>query len=118
MCGSPEYVAPEIILNTGHGLEVDWWSLGILMFEFLTGYVPFFDEKSYKGTYMQVLFAEIVYPEHLSENAVDLIKKLLARNPTKRLGSIKGASEIMSHKWFDTLCFKAVENQTMQPPEH
>eukprot|EP00238_Polyblepharides_amylifera_P004499 CAMPEP_0196577022 /NCGR_PEP_ID=MMETSP1081-20130531/6166_1 /TAXON_ID=36882 /ORGANISM="Pyramimonas amylifera, Strain CCMP720" /LENGTH=223 /DNA_ID=CAMNT_0041895809 /DNA_START=327 /DNA_END=995 /DNA_ORIENTATION=- len=99
VCGTPEYIAPEIILNTAYGLEVDWWSLGILIFQLLTGFVPFFDRRSNFRTYMKILNDEVVYPVHLSDNAVDLITKLLVRDPLKRLGHVNGASEIMNHKW-------------------
>jgi len=118
VCGTPEYIAPEIILNTAYGLEVDWWSLGILIFQLLTGTVPFFDGKSHFCTYMKILSNEVVYPAHLSDTAVDLIAKLLVRDPTKRLGYVNGASEIMSHKWFAGLIFDSITNQTMLPPHN
>jgi len=114
VCGTPEYIAPEIMLKTGHGFEADWWSLGILIFEMLTGLPPFYD-KSNKVVYDKILSDEIEYPRQMSVQAQCLIRKLLVRNPTERLGH-KGAAEIKNHKCFQDVDFEKIFNQSVICP--
>ena len=100
LCGTPEYLAPEIILSKGHGKAVDWWALGILMYEMLAGYPPFYDEDPL-GIYQKILEGKIKFPWHFDRHSKDLIKKLLTADLTKRLGNLKGGAEdIKKHKWF------------------
>lgn len=99
-CGTPEYVAPEVILNRGHDISADYWSLGVLMFELLTGTPPFTGADPMK-TYNIILkgIDAIEFPRNITRNATALIKKLCRDNPAERLGYQKGGiSEIQKHK--------------------
>ena len=113
-CGTPEYLAPEIILNKGHGKPVDWWSLGNLIYEMLTGIPPFYCKDR------DILFDAITndepeYPEYLSDEVIDLIKKLLIKNPDKRLGN-NGADEIKKHIFFEGMNWEKLLNKKIKPP--
>uniref|UniRef100_A0A8B9GLZ5 Protein kinase domain-containing protein n=2 Tax=Astyanax mexicanus TaxID=7994 RepID=A0A8B9GLZ5_ASTMX len=91
LCGEPlwcKYLAPEIIQGKGHGLAVAWWALGVLIFEMLSGYPPFFDDNPF-GIYQKVLAAKLNFPRHLDFYVKDLIKKLLVVDKTKRLGNLR-----------------------------
>ena len=114
LCGTPEYLAPEIITSKGHGKGVDWWALGILMFEMLAGYPPFFDENPF-GIYQKILAGRIEFPRHFDAPAKDLERKLLSSDRTKRIGNLKnGAEDIKKHKWFKGFDFKALIEGKMQ----
>lgn len=117
-CGTPEYVAPEVILNKGHDISADYWSLGVLMFELLTGTPPFAGTDPMK-TYNIILkgIDAIEFPRNITRNAQALIKKLCRDNPAERLGYQKGGiSEIQKHKWFDGFNWEGLCNRTLIPP--
>ncbi|KAK9887804.1 hypothetical protein WA026_000119 [Henosepilachna vigintioctopunctata] len=117
-CGTPEYVAPEVILNRGHDISADYWSLGVLMFELLTGTPPFTGSDPMK-TYNIILkgIDAIEFPRNITRNAMALIKKLCRDNPAERLGYQKGGiSEIQKHKWFDGFNWEGLTQRTLTPP--
>lgn len=116
LCGTPDYLAPEVVSGQGHGKGVDWWTLGILIYEMLASYPPFYDEDPMK-TYAKIMHGHIAFPLHFSKSAIDLIKGLLHLKPTKRLGVIKGgATMIKQHAWFKGFDWDAFFNKKLQAP--
>lgn len=102
LCGTPEYIAPEVLLNKGHGKPVDWWTLGILTFESLHGQPPFVDDDP-MGIYQQILAGKVAFPRYFERSAKLFIKGLLKVDTTKRLGAkFPGVEAIKKHKWMAT----------------
>jgi len=117
-CGTPEYVAPEVILNKGHDISADYWSLGVLMFELLTGTPPFTGTDPMK-TYNIILkgIDAIDFPRNITARAKELIKKLCRDNSAERLGYQKGGiRDIQKHKWFDGFNWEGLRMRSLSPP--
>ncbi|XP_052837847.1 cGMP-dependent protein kinase, isozyme 1 isoform X2 [Drosophila gunungcola] len=117
-CGTPEYVAPEIILNKGHDRAVDYWALGILIHELLNGTPPF-SAPDPMQTYNLILkgIDMIAFPKHISRWAVQLIKRLCRDVPPERLGyQTGGIQDIKKHKWFLGFDWDGLSSQLLIPP--
>ncbi|XP_013873653.1 cGMP-dependent protein kinase 1 [Austrofundulus limnaeus] len=117
-CGTPEYVAPEIILNKGHDSSADCWSLGVLMFELLSGSPPFSGSDPMK-TYSIILrgIDMIEFPKKITKSAANLIKRLCRDNPSERLGNQKnGVKNVQKHKWFEGFNWDGLRQGSIKPP--
>ncbi|XP_072277567.1 ribosomal protein S6 kinase alpha-1 isoform X4 [Pyxicephalus adspersus] len=115
-CGTVEYMAPEVVNRQGHSHSADWWSYGVLMFEMLTGSLPF-QGKDRKETMTLILKAKLGMPQFLSSEAQGLLRALFKRNPANRLGSgIDGAEEIKRHPFFSTIDWNKLYRREISPP--
>uniref|UniRef100_A0A0N4ZS67 Protein kinase domain-containing protein n=1 Tax=Parastrongyloides trichosuri TaxID=131310 RepID=A0A0N4ZS67_PARTI len=117
-CGTTEYLAPEIIEHVGHNMSVDWWALGILIFEMMSGDPPFPGENV-KEFYEHIKGYEVMVfpPKIFSANAKNIISKLLIKNPKERLGCGKNdAKDIKNHPWFSTYDWDLLLQKGIPPP--
>ncbi|XP_027457028.1 ribosomal protein S6 kinase alpha-2 isoform X2 [Callorhinus ursinus] len=115
-CGTIEYMAPEVVNRRGHTQSADWWSFGVLMFEMLTGSLPF-QGKDRKETMALILKAKLGMPQFLSMEAQSLLRALFKRNPCNRLGAgIDGVEEIKRHPFFVTIDWNKLYRKEIKPP--
>ena len=116
LCGTPDYIAPEVITTKPYNKSVDWWSLGVLIFEMLAGYTPFYDSTPMK-TYEKILAGKIHYPSFFQPDVIDLLTKLITADLTRRLGNlINGPADIRNHPWFLEVVWEKLLAKDIETP--
>ncbi|KAK7889443.1 hypothetical protein WMY93_025003 [Mugilogobius chulae] len=116
LCGTPEYLAPEIILSKGYNKAVDWWALGVLVYEMAAGYPPFFADQPIQ-IYEKIVSGKVRFPSHFSSDLKDLLRNLLQVDLTKRFGNLKnGVNDIKNHKWFSSTDWIAIYERKIEAP--
>jgi len=116
LCGTPDYLAPEIVTGQGHGKGVDWWTVGVLIFEMVAGCTPFFSSDQTE-MYRKIVRGKYRTPKYFSYEVKDLIRRLLVKRPTKRLGvTVGGAEPIKNHAWFQSFPWDDFMAHKMQAP--
>lgn len=115
-CGTPDYIAPEIILYQPYGKSVDWWAYGVLLYEMLVGQPPF-DGEDEEELFAAITNHNVSYPKSLSKEAKEVCKAFLTKNPSRRLGcGLRGEEDVRSHVFFRHIDWEKIENREVQPP--
>jgi serum/glucocorticoid-regulated kinase 2 len=112
-CGTPEFLTPEVLLGHGHGTTADWWTLGVLLYEMLTGLPLFYDEAT-DEMHRKILSEPLHFPDIIPPAAKSLLSKLLNRNPVERL-SVNGAAEIKAHPFFNAIDWGKLMRREYEP---
>lgn len=116
VCGTPEYLAPEVILKKGHGKAVDWWTFGSILYEMLTGLPPFYTSDR-EELFERIKLGSVKFPSSFSPSVKDLLNGLFIKDPEKRLGSgTEGAKGIKKHAWFAGVNWDAFLRKEVKPP--
>ncbi|KAM6949019.1 LOW QUALITY PROTEIN: RAC-beta serine/threonine-protein kinase-like [Aplochiton taeniatus] len=114
-CGTPEYIAPEVLVGE-YSRAVDWWGLGVIMYEMLCGRPPFYS-RDCKLLFELILMQQVVFPENVGPEAEDLLTGLLMKAPKQRLGGGPGnAKDVMAHKFFTSINWQDVVERKLTPP--
>ncbi|KAI1168642.1 Pkinase-domain-containing protein [Nemania serpens] len=117
LCGTPDYLAPEVVSNKGYNKSVDWWSLGILIYEMLCGYTPFWDSGSPMKIYENILRGKVKYPAYVHPDAQDLLERLITPDLTKRLGNLyAGPQDVKEHPWFSEVTWDRLSRKDIDAP--
>jgi serine/threonine protein kinase len=120
LVGTPEYLAPEIILSKGHNHAVDYWAFGVLSYELLVGHSPFYKPNTSQiDMFKRIVMLKYSFPAEVNNAAKMLIESLLVRATSKRLGNLsKGYLDVKSHPWFQEsgVDFRAILKKTQEPP--
>lgn len=133
LCGTPDYLAPEVVASKGYNKSVDWyvdlliefstvsdvsrWSLGILVFEMLCGFTPFWDGGSPMKIYENILRGKVKYPPYIHPDAQDLLQRLITPDLTKRLGNLHGGSkDVKNHAWFAEVTWDRLGKKDIDAP--
>lgn len=116
LCGTPDYIAPEVITTKPYNKSVDWWSLGVLIFEMLAGYTPFYDSTPMK-TYEKILSGKIHFPSFFNHDVVDLLSRLITADLSYRLGNLlNGPADIRNHPWFSEVVWEKLLAKDIETP--
>ncbi|KAF5659933.1 AGC PKA kinase [Fusarium heterosporum] len=117
LCGTPDYLAPEVVSNKGYNKSVDWWSLGILIYEMLCGYTPFWDSGSPMKIYENILKGKVKYPAYVNADAQNLLERLITADLTKRLGNLYGGpGDVKNHPWFAEVTWDRLARKDIDAP--
>ncbi|ERF71877.1 cAMP-dependent protein kinase type 2 [Endocarpon pusillum Z07020] len=117
LCGTPDYLAPEVVSSKGYNKSVDWWSLGILIFEMLCGFTPFWDGGSPVKIYENILKSKVKYPPYIHHDAQDLLVQLITPDLTKRLGNLHGGpADVKNHAWFAEVTWERLLKKDIDAP--
>ncbi|KAL8855079.1 MAG: hypothetical protein Q9221_000276 [Calogaya cf. arnoldii] len=117
LCGTPDYLAPEVVSSKGYNKSVDWWSLGILIFEMLCGFTPFWDAGSPIKIYENIIKGKVKYPPYIHPDAQDLLQRLITPDLTKRLGNLHaGSKDVMNHTWFAEVTWERLARKDIDAP--
>lgn len=109
--GTPEYLSPEVIQSKGHGKAVDWWALGVLIYEMSCGFPPFYDSSPF-AIYEKIVAGRISFPSLVPEETKDIVRKLCTRDLSARLGNMRGGGhQVMAHRFFDGIDWQELESQ-------
>lgn len=116
LCGTPEYLAPEIILNKGHGKAVDWYTLGMFIYEMMVGRCPFMHEDPYE-IFKMILNEKIRFPRDFDKKAKSLIRHLTDHDLSRRYGNLRNGSEdVKNHRFFNETNFFSIVHMAVDPP--
>ncbi|CAG7786524.1 unnamed protein product [Allacma fusca] len=117
-CGTPDYIAPEILQELDYGSSVDWWALGVLMYEMMAGQPPF-EADNEEDLFQSILHDDVLYPVWLTKEAVSILKGFMTKNPARRLGCVAsqgGEASIRNHPFFKEIQWDLLEMRKVKPP--